>query len=813
MPIKKTNYHEVTFKKLRWKCDLSNLNIKTTDDLEPCQQILGQKRALKAIKLGLEMEYLGYNLFVTGGAGTGRSTTVKMLLKGRKREGINLEDKCYVNNFKNPDMPRAINLPAGKGILFKKDMNYLITSLRKNIPIIFENKKYQTDKKSIIDDLANKRKDIVKKFEKKVKKENFNLVQIQIGIYTKPEILPMINGKPTNLDEVERMVESKQFVQKDFEMLKKKYNELSDQLRKTSDEINLIEKNLLKQLSALDYKIISPIVEGNISELIKKYKNKKIDLFLSEVKQNIMDNIDKFKQKKDKNRPAIPGFPVQIPKDNFTEYQVNILVDNSEVKNAPIIIENTPSYKNLFGIIEKGLDKFGRWKTDFTKIKSGALLRANGGFLILNALDTLIEPGVWPALKRTLLNRKIETQTYDPFYMFTTSSLKPEPIDCNTKVIMIGNPYIYYLLYSHDEDFKKIFKIKADFDSVTVKDKNSIYQYACFIKSICQREKLKPFDMSGISSMIEYSVRLAGKQNKMSTHFNHIVDILREADYWAKTEKSKLVKEKHVDKAILEKIDRLNMIECKIQELIEEGSILIDTSGKNVGQVNGLAIYSLGEYSFGKPSRITATTSIGKKGIINIEREADLSGKTHNKGVLIIGGYLRSKYAQNKPLSISASICFEQSYSGVDGDSASSTEVYALLSSLSGLPLRQEIAVTGSINQNGEIQPIGGVNQKIEGFYDVCRIKGLNGNQGVIIPSLNTPDLMLRKDVVEAVRKDKFHIYPVNTVSQGIEILTGVKAGKKNPDGSYEQDSVDYLVDSKLAEFAGQLRNFNLNPE
>ena len=801
-------YKEVPFEKLRWKCDLSSFNIKTTNDLEPCKKILGQKRALKAIKLGLDMEYLGYNLFITGGAGTGRSTTVKMLLEGKKREGVNLDDKCYVNNFKNPDMPRAISLPAGLGILFKKDMKNLISSLRKKIPIIFESKRHQTDKKNIIESSTNKRKEIVKKFEKKVKKEKFNLVQIQIGIYTKPEILPTINGKPTNLDKLERMVESKQFPTKDFEIIKKKHTELSSQLRETSEEINNIEKNLLQKLSSLDYKIISPLVEDIVSDLKKKYKNEKVDLYLNEVKQSILGNIEKFQGKKEKETPSIPGLTIKHSKDNFVEYEVNVIVDNSEIKNAPIIIETTPSYKNLFGTIEKGLDKLGRWRTDFTKVKSGSLLRANGGFLILNALDTLIEPGVWPALKRTLLNRKIETQTYDPFYMFTTSALKPEPIECNTKVIMIGNPYIYYLLYSHDEDFKKIFKVRADFDSVTIKDQDNIYQYACFVKTICQREKLKPFDIGGISSIIEYSVRLAGRQNKMSTRFNRIVDILREADYWAKQEKSKMVYEKHVDKAIAEKIERLNMIEDKIQEMIKDGTILIDNEGSVVGQVNGLSVYDLGEYSFGKPSRITAKTSMGKEGIINIERESDLSGKTYNKGILIIGGYLRSKYAQNKPLSVSASICFEQSYSGVDGDSASSTEVYAVLSSLSGLPLRQDIAITGSINQNGEIQPIGGVNQKIEGFYDVCRVKKMNGSQGVIIPDLNIPDLMLRKDVVEAIKEGKFHIYPIKTISQGIEILTGIKAGKINKDATFEKNTVNYLVDEKLTRFANKLKNF-----
>jgi ATP-dependent Lon protease len=808
MVIKSKDYQEVPIEKLRWKCNLSSLKIKTTNDLKPSKKILGQERALKAIKLGLEMEYLGYNLFVTGKAGTGRSTTIKMLLEGRKREGVEFDDKCYVNNFKNPDMPRAISLSAGQGKIFKKDMKNLIFSLRRKVPLIFESKRYQANKKSIIEDLKNKQKEMVKKFEKRVNKENFTLVQIQLGIYTKPEILPIVSGKPINLDKLESMVETKQFSEKDFKIIQNKYNELSSQLSEISKEISNIEKELYQKLSSLDFKTISPIVEELISELKEKYKNKKINLYLDEIKESILNNIGRFQGKKEKETPAIPGLVIHPSKNNFKEYEVNILVDNSETKSSPVIIETNPSYKNLFGTIEKTLDKFGHWITDFSRIKAGSLLRANGGFLVLNALDTLIEPGVWPVLKRTLLNRKIVTQTYDPFYMFTTSALKPEPMECNTKVIMIGDPFIYYLLYSRDEDFKKIFKVRADFDSVTKKDNNSIYQYACFVQNICQREKLRPFDKSGLSAVIEYAVRLAGRQNKMSTQFNNLVDVLREANYWAKEDNSSMVNEKYVDKAIAEKIERLRLIEEKIQEMIEEGAIMIDCKGMVIGQVNGLSVYDLGEYSFGKPTRITAKASMGKAGIINIEREADLSGKTHNKGVLILSGYLRAKHAQDKPLTVSASICFEQSYSGVEGDSASSTEVYALLSSLSDLSLRQDIAVTGSINQKGEIQSIGGVNQKIEGFYDVCKAKGLTGTQGVMIPAFNTSDLMLRKDVVEAVKEGKFHIYPVKTIDQGIEILTGVKAGNRKDDGTFEKDTVNSLVDKKLAEFAKKLKEF-----
>jgi lon-related putative ATP-dependent protease len=450
----------------------------------------------------------------------------------------------------------------------------------------------------------------------------------------------------------------------------------------------------------------------------------------------------------------------------------------------------------------------GMWKTDFTKIKSGSFLRANGGYLVLNALDVFIEPGVWIALKRTLRNRSMEMQSFDPFYLFTSSALKPEPIEARVKVVMIGDAYIYETLYYMDEDFKKIFKIKADFDSVMNRNEDSQLQYSTFIRKICQDEKLLPFDRTGVAAVIEYGVRLAGRQKKLSTEFHRITDVLREANYWAKKDGSGQVTEKHVDQAIAERIDRLRMIEDKIQEMIDEGIILIDSEGAKVGQVNGLSVYDLGEYSFGKPSRITAKTSMGKAGIINIEREADLSGRTHNKGVLILGGYLRGKYAQDKPLTLTASLAFEQSYSGVDGDSASSTEVYATVSSLANVPLRQDIAITGSVNQNGEIQPIGGVNQKIEGFFDVCRARGLTGKQGVIIPHQNVGDLMLRKDVVAAVQEGKFHVYPVVTIDRGIEILTGMPAGEKNPDGTYPSGTVNGLVDQKLRDLAKKMKEF-----
>ena len=485
-----------------------------------------------------------------------------------------------------------------------------------------------------------------------------------------------------------------------------------------------------------------------------------------------------------------------------------MLVDNSEEKHNPIVIETNPKFKNIFGTIDRELDESGVWTTDFTKIKAGSLLKADGGYLVLNALDTVVEPGVWQDLKRTLRTGKIEIHTYEPMYGFAPTGMKPEAIDIHVKVIIIGETDLYYLLYYRDEDFKKIFKIRADFDFEMLKNANAIAQYIRFIKMLCDDEHLKPFNATALAQIIEFGVRLAGQQKKISTRFNIIADVAREANYWASKGKLAVVTGKEIEKAIEERVYRVKLVEDKLQEMIVDGSIMIDTTGSVVGQVNGLSVYDVGEHAFGKPSRITAKTALGRAGIINIEREAELSGPTHNKGVAIISGYFRSRFAQKKPLVMDASITFEQSYGGVDGDSASSTEIYAILSSLSGVPLRQEIAVTGSVNQNGEIQPIGGVNLKIEGFYEVCKAGGLTGRQGVMIPEKNLSDLMLREDIIDVIRQKKFHVYAVQTVNEGIEILSGVKAGKQRPDGTFEPDTVNFLAAKKLLAYADDWREF-----
>ncbi|HSA97424.1 MAG TPA: Lon protease family protein, partial [Acidobacteriota bacterium] len=535
-----------------------------------------------------------------------------------------------------------------------------------------------------------------------------------------------------------------------------------------------------------------------------KFAFPKIATYLDEVEKALVKSLEVFKtQKKDEKEPP----------EDFQEYRVNLLVDNSDQKGAPVVMETNPNYVNLFGSIESTITRIGVNQTDFTMIKAGSFLKANGGYLIVNALDALVEPGVWATLKRTLRNQVFEIQNYLQMYLFSSARLKPEPIKADVKVIMIGDASIYNLLYFMDEDFKKIFKIKAEFDSEMDKNERSFVDYARFIRKICVEDGLLPLDKEGIGALIEYSTRIAGRQKKLSTRFHIIADVIRESSYWAGKAQRKAVGREDVEKAILERFERVSLIEDKIQEMIEEGTILIDTEGGVVGQVNGLSVYDMGQFMFGKPTRITARTAMGRGGVINIEREADLSGPTHNKGVLILGGYLRGKYATRRPMSLTASLAFEQSYGGVDGDSASSTEVYAILSSLAALPLRQDLAVTGSLNQKGEIQPIGGVNEKIEGFFDVCRAKGLTGTQGVLIPHQNIQNLMLRPDIVAAVREKRFHVYPVKTIDEGIEILTGVEAGAPDANGEFPDGTVHGLVDRELQRLAKGLRAFSAPEE
>jgi len=797
-------FEELPPEKLRWRLEPAAVPFTSTNDCEPCGEIIGQKRALKAIQTGLDIKSLGYNIFITGMVGTGRTTTIKQLLEKLEKEDKTPDDILYVNNFKNPDEPSLIMLASGQGRLFKEAMDNLIEMLRSNIPGLLKSKYYADKREGIIETQQAKQKEILQRFEEEASGQGFSVVQVQMGLFVKPDLVPMIEDRAVSFRELEGMVKDKKFAHKDLEARQKKYEELTSEMEGVFEKLREIDEETRTLLKAWDAEAITPIIKNGVNGIRERYPQSPISEYLTHVEENLIGNIELFKtqkkdEKEDKNKEL---------GDAFLEYRVNLLVDNSEVKGAPVVMETNPSYVNLFGTIESSVTRLGVWQTDFTKIKPGSFLKANGGYLVINALDALIEPGVWATLKRTLRNQIFEIQNYLSLYLISTTRLKPQPLKSNVKVVMIGDAYVYNLLFFQDEDFKKIFKIKAEFDSEMNKDEGTIRDYVGFIKKICDEDNLLPMDKGGIAALIEYGTRVAGRQKKVSTRFHILADVVRESSYWAKMDKKELIGRENVEKAVLERFERVSLLEDKIQEMIEEGTILIDTEGREVGQVNGLSVYDMGQFSFGKPTRITARTAVGRAGVINIEREADLSGPTHNKGVLILGGYMRGKYAQRKPFSLSASIAFEQSYSGVDGDSASSTEVYAILSSLSRLPLRQDIAVTGSINQKGEIQPIGGVNEKIEGFFEVCRAQGLTGTQGVIIPNQNIQNLMLRPDVVQAVAERKFHIFPIGNVDEGMEILTGVEAGASREDGTFEEGTVNSLVDQELQRLAASWKGF-----
>jgi len=780
---------------LRWQCKPNILKFKTTKDLSLCEGIIGQPRAIEAIKLGLNVKYPGYNIFITGPVGTGRSTAVTKLLEElRVKKGM-LKDLMYVNNFKNPDMPRLIELIAGSGQAFGDSIASLVEHLKTSIPQIFNSEDYQKQRQKIISKYETKHKAILGEFEKKVEVQGFKLTQVQMGPFLRPAILPVIESKTTNPEDVEALIKQGKLNEDDYRKMKENIQRLEEEMTALYTKAKEFQDLANEEITTLNEGTVKPMVMHLIDEIKEKFKNNKVNEYLDEIYQATLDNLDRFLKKESKD-------------DQFREYQVNMLVDNAETKTVPIIFETTPSFKNLFGTIERFSPAPGVMISDFLNIKAGSFLRANGGYLVLNAFDALIEPGVWQTMKRALRNSLVDIQVFDPFYIFSVSALKPEPITIDVKIVMIGNEWLYYLLFYQDEDFKKIFKVKAEFDTVMDKNITHVNEYASFIKSVCQMEGLLPFTKDAVADIIEYGVRIAGRKDKISTRFHIVADTIREADYWAKQAKRNEVGSAEVEQAIQGWRKRVNMWEDKMQEMIQKDILMIKTKGKAIGQINGLSVYQLGDYAFGRPTKITAKTSVGRAGIINIEREANLSGRTFNKGVLILTGFLRSRYAQNQPMSVEATLGFEQSYSEIDGDSASSAEVYAILSALAGVALTQEIAVTGSVNQNGEIQPIGGVNQKIEGFYEVCKAKGITGKQGVLIPQANIDDLMLKQEIVNAVKAKKFHLYAIKTIDEGIEILTGFMAGKHTRSG-FEKNSINDLVMKKLDDYATKLKGFS----
>ncbi len=803
---------ELPVNKMRWQCPVNVFKFKTTARINPCDSIIGQDRALMSIRTGLNLEHRGYNIFITGLVGTGRTTTIKHLLEKMENKDLIPPDICYMHNFRDENMPLQIELKAGEGIRLSAEMDGLIFNLKRKIPSLLKSEYYLGKRKKLVESHQEQQKKVGAAFERQISKEGFTMVSVQVGGAIRPQIVPVIDGKAVDYSQVLKMIEEGTISQKKFESMKEKAEALSEDMSRVYETMKEIEKDLSEQLMRLDRDFIRPVVHGMIVDIDKLFKNRKLSNILKRVENALMKKLDLFTNDGAEDSPeevSLSGAVVPEEEDDpFREFRVNVLIDNSEAEAPPVIIENFPNIKNVFGIIERDFYPGGWSKTDHLNIKPGSLHRANGGFLVMNAMDVFIEPGVWQTLKRTLKGSEAIIQNFDSFSFVSSSALKPEPIEIKTKIVLIGDSRMYYLLQSYDEDFRKIFKIRADFDRETDRDHQIMRQYAGFIKAVCDREHLLHFDRSAVAAVVEFGVRLAGRRSKISTRFSLIADIVRESSYQARTENARFVRRSHIEKTLEYRTNRVNLFEEKLQERIDDGTILIETSKPVVGQVNALSVYDMGDYSFGKPSRITASTSLGNSGVINIERESDLSGSTHNKGVLILSGYLRGKYGKDNPLVMSASLCFEQSYGGVDGDSASSTELYAILSSLSGLPVRQDIAVTGSINQKGEIQPIGGVNEKIEGFFNVCNSRGLRGTEGVIIPWQNVQDLMLNEKVVDAAQKGKFHIYPIKHVDEGISLLTGVAAGKKLKSGRYSKGSVNDLVERKLYEMALKWKKF-----
>lgn len=790
-------YREVSPEKLRWICDPSQFRFDTTDDIPPLEGTIGQERALRSIDFGLGFDSQGFNIYMLGESGTGKTTTIKAILE-KKAAGEKIpDDWVYVYNFKDPDRPKALNLPPGLGIILQKDADELLNMLRQEISKAFESKDYEKHKNKILEEYQESSKQLFSELEEEVTKQSFALKKTPTGLV----IVPIKSGgEPLSQEEFDSLGPE---MKKKIEALSKEFQEkLDDVLR----QIRETEKTIKEKLNRLERDVALSSVRHLIDELKSKYREyPKLIEFFDDVKEDVLNNLEDFKTPEETTTP-LSFLKMVKPEPSFTRYKVNILVNNGGLRGAPVIIEPNPTYYNLFGRIEHKF-QYGVALTDFTMIKGGAMHRANGGYLVVNALDLLKNIFAYDAVKRAIRNREIKIEDiWEQYRLISTVTLKPDPIPFNVKIILIGNPFLYYLLYNLDEDYKKLFKVKADFDNRMDRTEENIHKYAAFIAMRCKEETLKPFDRTGVAKVVEYGARLAEDQSKLSARFSDIADIIREANYWASKEQNKYVTDNHVEKAISEKIYRSNKIEEKIKELIVDGTLMVDTEGSVVGQVNGISVIDLGDYSFGKPSRITVKTFAGKSGVVNIEREAKMSGRIHNKGIMILTAYLGGKYAQDYPLSLSASLCFEQLYEEVEGDSATCTELFALLSSLSGLPIKQGIAVTGSMNQMGEVQPVGGINEKIEGFFDVCKAKGLTGEQGIIIPEKNIKNLMLKNSVIEAIREGKFHIYPISTAEEGIEILTGVEAGRLTEEMTYPEGTINYLVDKKLREIAKKLK-------
>jgi predicted ATP-dependent protease len=803
----KLNQYEVPVDKLRWHCDPKVFHFECTGDLAPLREFVGQERATRAVEFGMNMLNAGYNIYVAGLTGTGKTSMVKAyierVIKDREARGetFSMDDFCYVYNFDEPDYPRILSLPQGKGKVFREEITNLLNKIRDGLGQAFSSDEYKSEKQKTVEEAQAQQQKMLEEISAEARQQGFILQMTPTG----PVLIPVKEDRPMQEQEYLSLGED---VKKELDS---KQAELRKKLKTILETVGNVQTRAVEQLQKVDKAIGEYTVSGLFGSLLEEYSDwPKVNQYLTSLKAYVLDNLELFKGAEEQVHPllGVPMSQAMGGRNPLLPFQINVFVDNDGATVPPVILESNPNFGNMFGKIERRF-LFGGYLSDHTMLKAGALSRANGGYLLLAAKDVLMNPAVWPALKRAIKNKEVRIE--DPFEQFgliAPQGLQPEPMPIKVKVILTGDALLYQLLSMYDEDFWEIFKVKADFDSQIERTEDNMLAYAAFLCGCCEECEARHFDPSGVAKVIEYSARIVADQERLSSRFAQVKDWIEEANYWASRDNARYISADHVQKAMDEKLFRHNLLDERIRDLINRGTIMIDAAGEAIGQVNGLSIYALGDISFGKPSRITAKTFLGRAGIINIERESQLSGPLHNKGVMILSGYLGWKYAQDKPLSLSASLCFEQSYEGVEGDSASSAELYAILSSLSGAPVKQGIAVTGSVNQKGEIQPIGGVNQKIEGFFRVCQAKGLTGDQGVLIPEQNLRNLMLREEVIDAVKQGQFHIYSAKTIDEGIEILTGTLAGKQQKDGTYPEGTINFRVDRRLEEMAKRLKGF-----
>ena len=785
--------NELSYKDLKMTCNPNVFKFETTKELEPIQEGIGQDRGIKALEFGLQVDVKGYNLYLEGPSGVGKTMYTKNYLDKIAPKKKVPSDWCYIYNFESPNEPIAVELPAGQGKEFKDSMDGFIKEIRKDIKKTFNTDDFEKEKALIKQEFETKRTALLEKLNEQAAKYKFFVKSAQNGIY----MMPIVDGKTIEEEEFDKLDEN---VKQEYEQ-----NSLivQEQIMNVIGQIKEIERQSDKKISEWQSNIALLTVNVHINYLKSKYKrNKKINKFLTDVKQDVLKNISTFLEDDTQKNNNTMQNPTTKKPDPTLNYRVNLFVDNSNREGAPVIMDTNYSYHNIFGSLEYE-NYYGSLKTDHTMLKAGLMQKANGGYIIFQAKDLLANGMCYEALKKALRVKNISIEnTADQRSSMVLVSLKPEPIPLNLKVILIGSASIYQTLLSMDSDFRKLFKIKVEFEDDAPITNDNLNKLSRVVHGFCAHEDLPHLDKNAMAKLVEYASRLAGSHHKVSTRFDDLIQIVGEAATWAKISKSKVVTEEFIQKALAERINRIKKYDSKYIEMIRDNSLLINTSGHEVGTLNGLTIMSIGDYTFGKPAKITVNTYTGQNGIVNIEREVEISGPSHSKGVLILSGYLGEMFAQDIPLCLTASICFEQLYNGVDGDSASSTELYGLLSSLSGIPINKSIAVTGSVNQKGQIQPIGGVNEKIEGFFQICKMRGLTGKHGVMIPIQNVDNLQLSDEIIEAVKNKLFHIYAVSTIEEGIEILTGVPAGKKDKDGKFPTGTLNYLVFEKLKKYA-----------